>query len=188
MSSKGVIVTNYHVVADARTIQVLLPTSDGKISLSSNGSRPYEARVLKTDKCFDLALLQIPLKTPRYLQFADDDEIHSGDEVTAVGNPEGLTVSVSKGVVIAVRSVRDMGVGEAVLERATECRGLSGRALEAFTLVQTDASINPGNSGGPLLSRQYHIIGVNTLMGGIGLNFAIHVKHVRKFVGAYAEE
>jgi S1-C subfamily serine protease len=185
INDRGTMVTNYHVVANAERIGVVLPGIGGKGR--SKNQRPYLARVLKVDKCFDLALLQIPIKTPDYLRFAGDDDIEVGHPVRAVGNPEGLTVSFSKGIVSAVRSVEEMGVDEAVRALAMECQHLSGRALREFTLVQTDASINPGNSGGPLLDAENEIVGINSLMAGVGLNFAIHVKHVRKFVGTYAK-
>lgn len=189
INNKGVVVTNYHVVEHAKDIKVILPSSNATISLAS--ARPYEARVLKADPCYDLAVLRVPVSTPHYLRFADDDAIHVGEEVRAVGNPEGLTVSVSKGVISAVRSMKELGL-EDILGKAatasTACGHLSGRQLGAYTLVQTDASINPGNSGGPLLNAQNEIVGINTLMVGHGLNFSIHVKHARTIVGSYVKE
>lgn len=186
INRKGVILTNYHVIAGANEVKVILPNRESKISLAS--AKAYEARVLKTDPCYDLALIQVPLRTPVSLRFAEDGDIHVGGEVRAIGNPEGLMVSVSKGIISAVRTVKEMGMEEDVEEIAIECRHLSNRVLGGYTLIQTDASINPGNSGGPLLNGRNEIVGVNTLMVGQGLNFAIHVKHARTFAGSYVKE
>ena len=189
ISPKGLIVTNAHVVGDAEYIGVLLPDSEGTISLEK--SREYQARVLKTDVCYDLALLRVPIRTPNYLSFAADEDIRLGEEVRAIGNPLGfLTGSVSKGVISSVRTAKDM-VGDQVvdaLQKETGCQHLSGRVLGGFTMVQTDAAINPGNSGGPLLNSRNEIVGINSYLLGSGLGFAIHVKHVRQFVGVYKNE
>jgi S1-C subfamily serine protease len=189
ISPKGLIVTNEHVVGDAEYIGVLLPDSEGTISLEK--SREHQARVLKTNACYDLALIRVPVRTPHYLSFAADQGIHVGEEVRAIGNPGGyLTGSVSKGVISSVRKARDM-VGDQLLDalkQVTACQHLSGRVLGDFTMVQTDAAINPGNSGGPLLNSRNEIVGINSYLVGSGLGFAIHVKHVRQFVGAYKKE
>ena len=110
----------------------------------------------------------------------------------AIGNPEGLTTTVSAGVVSALRTAGDLGIENA--SDINGCEHISGRALRKYTMVQTDAAINAGNSGGPLLDSDLNIIGINTLSlqyqgtGNVGLNFAVHAKHVRTFVGSYAKE
>jgi putative serine protease PepD len=185
VSPRGVVVANYHVIADAREIEVVLPSDEAKISLES--VRTYPANVLKTHECFDLAVLRIPTRTPVYLEFAEGDP-RPGEPVHAIGNPEGLMVSVSGGVVSAVRTIREMGLEDMVDALAVECQHLSARSLGNYTLIQTDASINPGNSGGPLLNARQEIVGINTLMAGIGLNFAIHAKHAKELAGSYARE
>lgn len=189
ISPKGLIVTNEHVVGDAEYIGVMLPDSDGTISLGK--AREYQARVLKTNACYDLALIRVPVRTPHYLSFAVDEDIHVGEEVRVIGNPGGyFTGSVSKGVISSVRKLRDM-VGDQLvdaLKAVTACQHLSGRVLGGFTMVQTDAAINPGNSGGPLLNSRNEIVGINSYLVGSGLGFAIHVKHVRQFVGVYKNE
>jgi len=188
INASGVMVTNYHVVAEAKKVAVLMPGSDAKIKLGR--ARPYEARVVKTDPCFDLALVTAPVKTPSYLRFAEDEaSIQVGDEVRAIGNPQGLAISVSRGIISAVRTVKELGAEQLSVG---ECAHLSERMLEATSFIQTDAAINPGNSGGPLLNAQNEIVGINTFIftesgGSIGLNFALHVQHVKKFVGSYAK-
>jgi len=191
INRKGVMVTNYHVVGQATGVGVLLPRfGPNKVK----PSRPYEARVLKVDPCYELALVSIPVKTPAYLRFADDEEaITSGAEVRAIGNPQGLAISVSRGIISAVRTLKDLGLGLVDDFSVPECAHLSGRTLESVTFIQTDAAINPGNSGGPLLNAKNEIIGINTFIfsesgGSVGLNFALHVKHVKRFVGSYAKE
>jgi len=188
INAKGTMVTNYHVVAGATRVAVLLPGGDAKIKLDR--PRPYEARVVKTDPCYDLAIVSVPVKTPSYLRFAEDDQaIKPGEEVRAIGNPQGLSISVSRGIISAVRTLKDLGAQNLSI---AECSHLSERALEATTFIQTDAAVNPGNSGGPLLNTQNEIVGINTFIftesgGSQGLNFALHVKHVKKFVGSYAK-
>ncbi len=188
VNARGTMVTNAHVVANAERIAVAVPGKDAKIDLKK--SRGHEARVLKADECYDLALISAPIKTPNYLRFADEeDEVKSGQEVRAIGNPQGLTISVSKGVVSAVRTMKEMGLED---PKVKACEHLSARTVEAFTLVQTDAAVNPGNSGGPLLNAKNCIVGINSFgfqeAGDAGLNFAVHVKHVKKFVGSYAKD
>ncbi|MBI2094183.1 MAG: trypsin-like peptidase domain-containing protein [Candidatus Omnitrophica bacterium] len=184
VSRKGLIVTNHHVVGSAREIRVLLPDSSGKIN--PEHSRAFTARVLKTNPCYDLALVRVPTPTPHYLGLAKEETVHPGIEVVAIGNPGGLTVSISGGVVSAVRSMADLNLGEINIPA---CEHLSPRKLAGFTIVQTDAAINPGSSGGPLLNRDSEMVALATAMaGGQGLNFAIHSKHIREFLGAYAKE
>mgnify|MGYP001597944907 CR=1 FL=1 len=190
VSPKGIMVTNAHVVEGAVRIIALFPHHEP--ITRSKGPKPYEVRVLKTDPCYDLAVISIPAKTPNYLRFATDESIRTGQEVRAIGNPQGLGVSVSKGIISAVRTLQDMTLGTVEDFGIAACSHLSGRELSRATFVQTDAAINPGNSGGPLLNGQNEIVGINTLIvsqsgGSEGLGFAVHVKHVRKFVGAYAK-
>ncbi len=193
ISDKGTMVTNYHVVAHATKIAVLLPGD--RSASKTKPPTPHEARVLRADPCYDLAVLSIPRKTPEYLRFSDEDEIRVGSEVRAIGNPQGLAVSVSKGIVSAVRTLKDMTLGmmDAGELQIPECAQMSGRELGHFMLIQTDAAVNPGNSGGPLLNGRNEVIGINTLIfsqsgGSEGLGFAVHVKHVRKFAGGFAQK
>ena len=184
VTDRGLIVTNHHVVADAQEIGVVLP--DDTATITSKTSKARAARVLKTDACHDLALLRIPQATPHYLRLAADEEVRAGEPIRVIGNPEGLTVSVSKGIVSAVRRLGDYGTDFDI----PGCEHLSGRALDSYSLVQTDAAINPGNSGGPLINDRNEVVGIATIVvvGAQGLNFAIHAKHVRELVGSYVKE
>jgi S1-C subfamily serine protease len=186
VTDRGLIVTNYHVVAEAEEIKVLLPGERATISLAKP-PKPHTARVLKTHECFDLALVRIPAKTPKFLRLTEEEDIRAGELVRAVGNPEGLTTSVSSGVVSAVRSMEDLGYTS---ETIPGCEHLGTTALRHFTIIQTDAAINPGNSGGPLLNAANEVVGINvaTIVGSQGLGFAIHVQHVRRFLGSYLKE
>jgi len=193
ISDKGTMVTNYHVVAHATKIVVLLPGD--RSTSTAKQSKPHEARVLRTDPCYDLAVLSIPRKTPDYLRFAEEDDVRVGNEVRAIGNPQGLAVSVSRGIVSAVRTLKDMTLGVVDIDEfpIPECAHLSSREVGNATFIQTDAAINPGNSGGPLLNHRNEIIGINTLIfsqsgGSEGLGFAVHVKHVKRFASGFAQK
>jgi serine protease Do len=190
VTPKGLIVTNGHVVADAEKVKVILPDEDGKIVMDK--AQPRSATVLKRHKCLDLALVRVPVRTPDYLPVAEDHAVLVGAPVRAVGNPQGLTASISKGVISSVRSFEDM-LGKQLLDVIRYfpgCDAVSTRVIGKYTIIQTDAAINPGNSGGPLLNNRNEIVGINTfiLRGSEGLAFAIHAKHVREFVGSYARE
>ncbi len=192
ISNKGTIVTNYHVVANAKEIQVFLLGDKGWSN--AHKPQPHEARVLRTDPCLDLAVISIARATPEYLRLAPNDEVPIGDEVRAIGNPEGLAVSVSKGIVSAVRTLQDMLHGADAEDLSLpSCANMSGRELNKVTWIQTDAAINPGNSGGPLLNGKNEIVGINSFIisssgASHGLGFALHVKHVRKFAGGFVQK
>jgi len=132
---KGVVLTNYHVVAGAGRVKVQL--KDGRTISSTD---------FKTDRKNDLAIIQIKSSTPLpYLELGDSDAMEIGDRVLAVGAPFGLTGSVTAGIVSA--------------------KGRSGLNRERSVYedyVQTDAAINPGNSGGPLVNLEGRVIGINT--------------------------
>jgi S1-C subfamily serine protease len=190
VTPKGLIVTNRHVVWPAKTVDVILPDEEGKIAVDK--AQPRRATVLKTHRCLDLALVRVPVRTPDYLPMAEDHGVLVGAPVRAVGNPQGLTVSISKGVISSVRTFEDT-LGKKLLglfQSVPGCDATSTRVIGKYTMIQTDAAINPGNSGGPLLNDQSEIVGINTFIvsGSEGLGFAIHAKHVRDFVGSYASE
>jgi serine protease Do len=156
-AKKGLVVTNNHVIDGANEIIVQLADR-----------REFPAGVLGRDKPLDLAILQIPEPATAQLALGDSDDLRVGDWVIAIGNPIGLSHTVTAGVVSAVgRSGWDMR-GE-----------LPGYA----DFIQTDASINPGNSGGPLLSIDGEVVGINTAVirgtKGVdvqGIGFAIPVE------------
>ena len=180
INATGTMITNYHVIEGAVAVAAIIP--------ELKGSQAHEAKVLKTDPCLDLALINLPVKTPHYLRFAEEGGMRVGQAVTAIGNPEGLAASVSRGVVSAIRTMKDL-VGDLSAVSIPGCDHLSSRTLEAFTLVQTTAAINPGNSGGPLINDRHEIVGINSYaILGTGLNFAIHAKHARKMAGGYLKK
>lgn len=147
ISSDGYIVTNNHVVEDAKTIRVTL----------SNGNE-VTAQLRGTDPSTDIAVLKIHEYGLKSLQFADSKQLKPGQIAIAIGNPMGLQFTVTAGVVSAL---------------GRSLRASNGRLID--DVIQTDAALNPGNSGGPLLNSAGQVIGVNTAIinGGQGLCFAV---------------
>jgi serine protease Do len=158
VSSDGYILTNYHVIKDAKNITVVL-----------NNSREYPATVVGADPHTDLGVIKIKGENLPYLEFSNSDQVRIGEWVAAIGNPFELEASLTVGVV--------SGKGRHNL-----------RITDFDDFIQTDAAINPGNSGGPLLNLDGQVIGVNTAiltrpgMGGyMGIGLAIPsnmAKHV----------
>lgn len=149
----GHVLTNYHVVEGAnRGIEVML----------SNKHR-YKATVVGTDKPHDLALLQIDAPNLQAVTLADSSELNVGQKVYAIGNPFGLSGTMTRGIISSIRSIR----------------GSEGAPIE--DAIQTDAAINPGNSGGPLLNSKGEVIGINTMIASngaeqsSGIGFAIPI-------------
>ena len=153
---RGYIVTNHHVVTRATEIKVI--TSD---------KREYQGKVLGSDPRSDLAVIQIESKTKLpEISMGSSDDLMIGETVIAIGNPFGLSHTVTTGVVSALnRSVRS----EEHVYR---------------NFIQTDASINPGNSGGPLLNIDGELVGINTAIyqKAQGIGFAIPIKKVKRIV------
>ena len=156
ISSDGKILTNNHVVANERQLEVTL----------SDQSR-YKAQLLSRDEGNDLALLQImPRSKLPSLRLGDSDSLQVGQKVLAIGNPFGLDGTLTTGIVSSLgRSIR----------------GENERTLEG--LIQTDAAINPGNSGGPLLDSAGNVVGINTAIlgpnGNIGIGFAMPINRAK---------
>jgi S1-C subfamily serine protease len=151
IDTDGHILTNYHVIENARQLEVT--TSDKK---------KYKAQVVGVDPSHDLAVIQIPSKTVPQAEIGDSKDLVVGQKVFAIGNPFGLSGTMTRGIISSIRSVR----------------GPRGFIDEA---IQTDAAINPGNSGGPLLNSRGQVIGINSMIltGGVeqsaGIGFAIPV-------------
>jgi serine protease Do len=150
VSSDGYILTNYHVIENATEMIVTL--SDG---------REFEAKVIGSDEKTDLALLKVDQKNLPIIPLGDSDDIQVGEWAIAIGNPFGLSGTVTVGIISAV--------GRADLE---------GDIYSDF--IQTDAAINPGNSGGALLNIDGELIGINSAIytqsgGYMGVGFAIPV-------------
>jgi serine protease Do len=150
ISADGLMLTNHHVVAHANEVRVLL--ADGNA---------VAVEVLGSDREMDVALLQLPSdRIWPHLAFADSDATRVGDWVLAMGNPLGLGMTVTAGIV--------SGKGRVL--------GHDMFGDEAY--VQTDAAINPGNSGGPLLDLDGRVVGMNTsiIAGANAVGFAIPAK------------
>jgi len=147
-ASRGLVVTNNHVIEGADKVIVTL--RDG---------REINAEVVGTDPRADIALLRIKASGLTALSWADSDSLRVGDFCVAIGNPFGLGQTVTSGIVSALRR-----------------SGLGIEDFEDF--IQTDASINPGNSGGALVNLRGELIGINTAIvgpsgGNVGIGFAI---------------
>ncbi|HLQ18582.1 MAG TPA: trypsin-like peptidase domain-containing protein [Tabrizicola sp.] len=148
--SDGIVVSNYHVIADATDIRVVLADR-----------REYPARVLLADPQSDIAILKLDADEPLpALALGDSDSLQVGDLVLAIGNPFGVGQTVSSGIVFGLaRSALQVGDGTGYF-------------------VQTDAPINPGNSGGALVDMQGQLVGINTAIltkdgGSNGIGFAV---------------
>jgi len=153
----GLILTNHHVVAGAETI---------KVKLLDN--RELEARVVGVDEQTDVALMKIEGARFPAVTLGDSDEVHVGEHVLAIGNPLGLSHTVTSGIVSALGR-----------------RNLAPSGKEIYAdFIQTDASINPGNSGGPLISLKGEVIGINTAVNrqGQGIGFAIPINMVKALI------
>src|SRR5246500_818146 len=151
IDKEGHILTNYHVVADARQVEVTL-----------HNRKKYRATIVGMDRSHDLAVIQIkaPDLTPAVL--GDSRNLQVGQKVYAIGNPFGLAGTMTRGIVSSIRSVREP----------------DGMRIE--DAIQTDASINPGNSGGPLMNWHGEVIGINTMIASsvgqsAGIGFAIPI-------------
>lgn len=154
-ASKGYIVTNAHVIANAKLVTVTL--QDG---------RRFKAKLIGFDKASDIAVLQINATNLVQVPFGNSNDLQAGDFVAAIGSPFGLQQTVTSGVVSALNRSR---------------LGIEG--YENF--IQTDASINPGNSGGALVNLHGQLIGINTALigpvsGNVGIGLAIPSNMVKE--------
>src|SRR3954470_18969363 len=156
-SSDGIIVTNNHVVEGA-----------SRITVNLNDGTQLAAKLIGVDPDSDLAVLRVDAKKLTPAPIGTSSDLLIGETVVAVGNPFGLSGSVTTGVVSAL--------GRSVPSKE------EGRTFTDF--IQTDASINPGNSGGPLLNIEGKVIGINTAIyaQAQGIGFAIPVDRARKVI------
>jgi serine protease Do len=155
----GVVLTNNHVIKDAEVITVRL-----------SNDREYPARVVGRDPRTDIAVVKIEEHGLVPLALGDSDAIEVGDWVVAIGNPFGLSHTVSAGIISAKGRNRE--------DVPLDPTGY-------YSFLQTDASINPGNSGGPLLNLRGEVVGINTAIrggGAQGIGFAIPINMVKQLL------
>ncbi|MFI9204990.1 S1C family serine protease [Streptomyces sp. NPDC053048] len=194
VTGDGEVVTNNHVVAGADTVQITL--SDGTTKT---------AKVTGTDPGKDLALVKIQgAKNLKAAKLGDSGKLKVGEQVVAIGSPEGLTGTVTSGIVSALnrdvtvskeegRGGQQRGVPQWPFEfGGNQYNGDTGSSKTTYKAIQTDASLNPGNSGGALINMSGEIVGINSAMyasgsgsgstdsaGSVGLGFAIPVNTVK---------
>ncbi|HLJ77724.1 MAG TPA: trypsin-like peptidase domain-containing protein [Acidobacteriaceae bacterium] len=153
LDKQGHILTNFHVIENARDIEV-----------QTYDKHRYRAQVLGKDRVHDLALLQIDAPNLEPAVLASSHNLQVGQQVYAIGNPFGLSGTMTSGIISAIRSVKG---------------GPEGAPIE--NAIQTDAAINPGNSGGPLLNSHGEVIGINSMIAqngaeqNAGIGFAIPI-------------
>jgi S1-C subfamily serine protease len=150
LDRQGHILTNFHVIAGAQQLEVTL----------SDRSK-YPARVVGVDRGHDLAVIQITAPGLQPATLGDSKSLVVGQKVFAIGNPFGLSGTMTRGIISSIRSVRGP---ESYIDEA----------------IQTDAAINPGNSGGPLLNSRGEVIGINTMIASSvgqssGVGFAVPI-------------
>jgi S1-C subfamily serine protease len=151
IDKEGRILTNFHVIADAQEVWATL-----------SNKKKYRATVVGTDRAHDLAIIQIKAPELQPATLGDSRRLQVGQTVYAIGNPFGLSGTLTKGLVSSIRQIREP----------------DGSAID--DAIQTDAAINPGNSGGPLLNRGGEVIGINTMIASsvgqsAGIGFAIPI-------------
>ena len=163
LNENGLIVTNYHVVANVDRIVIKLIDSSS-----------HKASMIGYDKKSDLALLKIDIrKKNQSIQIGNSENIAVGDIVYAIGNPFGFSATLTSGV---ISSAHQKIVSKDNMPR-----------------IQTDATINPGNSGGPLLDIRGKVIGVNQMIysdkgGSIGIGFAIPINYAMQVIERIKKE
>ncbi len=155
--SSGYVVTNQHIIENARFVQVL--TYDNQV---------YDAVVIGQDANADIALLKIG-GIFEDIELGNSDNVQIGEKVIAIGNPLGLSFTVTEGIVSAV-----------------DREGPNGLK----TYIQTDVTLNPGNSGGPLINKEGKVIGMNNFKigGAEGLGFALESNVIKQTINSLANE
>jgi S1-C subfamily serine protease len=158
IDSSGYLVTNYHVISE----------NPDKVKVLNYQRDSFDATFIGKDEARDLALLKIDGNFKRF-QLADSDDLEVGQKVIAIGNPLGLSFSVTEGIISALNRAGPNGLNE---------------------YVQTDVSLNPGNSGGPLINSRGEIVGINNFKigGAEALGFALESNSIRSSVNSIMNE
>jgi S1-C subfamily serine protease len=179
----GHIVTNYHVIAGG--------TSEGKVQITFLDGSTYNARLIGGDPFSDLAVLQLDGENiPSYklvpLPIGDSTTLRVGELVVAIGNPFGLSGSMTEGIVSGLGRMLPSAEQEEELEMIPSNIAPSAGFLIP-DIIQTDAPINPGNSGGPLLNIRGEVIGINTAIfsttgASAGIGFAIPSNTIKNVI------
>ena len=166
LDKQGHILTNNHVIGE----------NNQRVEVQLSDKHKYKAQVVGVDKMHDLALLQINAPNLVPVELADSKSLMVGQKVFAIGNPFGLSGTMTRGIISAIRSVR----------------GPTGSAID--NAIQTDAAINPGNSGGPLMNSRGQVIGINTMIASnngadqsAGIGFAIPINTARAVLDDFAK-
>ena len=151
IDKEGHVLTNYHVIAEARQVEVTL-----------HNRKKFRATVVGTDRSHDLAVIQIKGAAFTPMVLGDSRNLQVGQKVYAIGNPFGLSGTMTRGIISSIRPVQEPD------------------GMQIDEAIQTDAAINPGNSGGPLLNWHGEVIGINTMIASnvgqsAGIGFAIPV-------------
>ena len=161
IDTKGHILTNHHVVADAQKLEVTL----------ADGSK-WPAKLVGSDPDNDLAVIKIdvPKEKLKIISMGDSKNLRIGQKVLAIGNPFGLQRTLTTGIISSLGRTIRSEVGTLIED-----------------VIQTDAAINPGNSGGPLLNSDGEIIGINSAIlspsgGSVGIGFAIPVNTAKRVI------
>jgi S1-C subfamily serine protease len=164
---EGHILTNYHVIEGADTVQVTL--ADGQA---------HEAKIIGADASNDVAVIKVDLPPDQLapLNLGDSSGLLVGQKILALGNPFGLERTLTTGIISS-------------LDRSIKAK--NGRTIKG--IIQTDAAVNPGNSGGPLLNSKGEVIGMNTAIvsqvgQSAGISFAVPVNAIKRILHPLIEE
>jgi S1-C subfamily serine protease len=159
IDKEGHILTNYHVIEGARQVEVTL-----------HNKKKYRAEIIGRDRAHDLAVIQIKAPAVSPATLGDSKNLVVGQKVYAIGNPFGLSGTMTRGIISSLRPIRNP----------------EGAYIDEA--IQTDAAINPGNSGGPLLNSRGEVIGINSMIatGGsnqsAGIGFAIPINTAKAVI------
>ncbi len=170
ISKSGTILTNWHIVNESSEVDVIFKPAGQEEPKESD---VLVGKVMFVDEISDLALVTVQSvpRNSKPIPLANHSDIHVGADVHAIGHPEGLLWTYTKGLISQVRPGFQWGSGDKIVHEAD--------------IIQTQTPINFGNSGGPLLSNNGKLVGVNSMgREGEGLNFAIAVSEVKRFVAA----